>query len=1148
MTQASTHLPLVDVVIAVHDASRPIARSVASVLENNRSLIRVIVVAHNLPIGKIQAALGQWADDERVVLVHLQDGVPSPSGPMNLGFDAATAPFVTLLGSDDTFEPGTLDRWLAIARAEGADFVIANRQEPDGVYAPSPPVRIGRRNRLNGAKDRLSYRAAPLGLMRRSKFGHLRFPQGVPTGEDVPFSSHIWFSGARISFAFGSPGYLVHADQEQRATTDPRPVEDSLRWLATTLDPTQPWMRRAADRTSLLVKILRQNIPDVARAHLPDIWDEAARSQMRQAILAIHSADTRAFDYLSRADWDLIETLRAGEATEATVTALLAKRGDIRSVDALIPHRPHLLFASQAPLRTHLAARALVSAGEHEVRLARTRDLHGSRGRMIFHAPFPVEEGATSASGIRPWKMLEAFRDLGYDVFTITGHARQRKAQFALLRRMMGEGWSPDFCYSEAATIPSSFTEPRHFPLVLNLERTFFRFLHGRGVPSGVFYRDVYWAFPDYVDSVGWTVAAAMRRLYRREIETFNKYVNVVFLPTKQMASFIRGLNVPTVALPPGADAVTEQDDRPPHNQILRLLYVGDVGGEHYDISALLDAVNDVEGVTLTICTRPESWERARSEYQEFLSDRIQVVHQSGAGLVPLYRESDVACLVMKPREYRSFAAPMKLYEYLGHGKPVLASEDTHASEVVDREAVGWSVPFNAEDIAGVLRRLGRDHGEVAEKAAKAREVGARNTWQDRAESAARVLKGVRGDAANCTRQEAATGASRPELHVLVVPSWYPKDLTDAHGSFFREQAEALAASGMKVGVLALEMVSVQGAGRGTSLLEGAVENGVFVVRGKTPKWIPMQRALNVKLAKRCLDRAWSAYVVEHGVPDVVHAHSLFPGAFLARELSREHGVPFVYTEHRTLDHMPVKTDVGKWVENEVASTAASRRAVSKGHAAHLARRFPGMRWGYSPNLLPRAMEREESLAERSARDTYTFGHLSVPDPVKRVDRLIDAFAELHAHDPAVRLVLGGSGGQEQQLKTKVEELGLVDSVEFVGAVPRADIADFYRSIDSFVLPSSSETMGVVQIEALAAGVPVISTRTWGGETVIEEGDGLLVDIDNHEQLVDAMKQVRSWKDSAADRQARRERCIARFGREAFVERHRRIYEQARAR
>lgn len=368
---------------------------------------------------------------------------------------------------------------------------------------------------------------------------------------------------------------------------------------------------------------------------------------------------------------------------------------------------------------------------------------NGSR-KMVFHAPFPVREGETSASGIRPWKMLCAFKEAGYQVFQVTGYAAERRRRFASLKRGMANGWTPDFVYSEAATIPSSFTERKHVPLILNLERQFFRFIHKQSIPSGVFYRDVYWAFEDYVKSVGKPVAAAMRILYAREIETFNRYVDVVFLPTAQMGAHIPGLEGPRlVALPPGCEVgATKTRPRPGK---LRLLYVGAVGGHHYDISALLEAVEDTQGVELTICTRLDQWESAVQADQRLLSSRVHVVHESGPGLEPLYEDADVACLVMKPQEYRSFAAPMKLYEYLGHGKPVLVSEGTHAADVVEGTGAGWVVPFESHALVSRLNLLAHDPDEVEKATSAAVEAGFSNTWQERVKVVGDALRSGEG-------------------------------------------------------------------------------------------------------------------------------------------------------------------------------------------------------------------------------------------------------------------------------------------------------------------------------------------------------------------------------------------------------------------
>ncbi|WP_371173748.1 glycosyltransferase family 2 protein [Buchananella felis] len=356
--------PLVDVVIAVHRAERPIARAVASVLTGNSTPTRAIVVAHNIEPALIQQSLGEWAQDPRVLLLSHMDGIASPAGPMNAGFDAATAEFVSLLGSDDTFEPGTIDRWVEWANAPDGpfDYVLANRVEPDGTNAPTPPVRLNRRKHLDGVRDRLVYRMSALGLIRRTALGEQRFPEGVPTGEDILFATRFWFGGFKVAFAFGPPGYLVHDDQKVRATTTDRPVGEDLKYLDELLAPTQPWMRNKAQRRSLLVKLLRQNLPDVAIKRLTLGWDEQSVAELAQKTRWVLSLDPGAAACLSRNEWALIKALSTGQSSRDQTEALVKRRSRLRSLGTILPHRCWALFHPQGPLRYQLAGSRLVRA------------------------------------------------------------------------------------------------------------------------------------------------------------------------------------------------------------------------------------------------------------------------------------------------------------------------------------------------------------------------------------------------------------------------------------------------------------------------------------------------------------------------------------------------------------------------------------------------------------------------------------------------------------------------------------------------------------------------------------------------------------------------------------------------------------------
>ena len=103
---------------------------------------------------------------------------------------------------------------------------------------------------------------------------------------------------------------------------------------------------------------------------------------------------------------------------------------------------------------------------------------------IVYHTPFPLDRRAASASGIRPVRMLDAFRELGFEVLTVTGSARERSRRLRALRARLEGGQSIEFLYSECATIPTMLTEPRHLPPHPLLDPSLMRLVRHHGVPT----------------------------------------------------------------------------------------------------------------------------------------------------------------------------------------------------------------------------------------------------------------------------------------------------------------------------------------------------------------------------------------------------------------------------------------------------------------------------------------------------------------------------------------------------------------------------------------------------------------------------------------------------------------------------------------
>jgi glycosyltransferase involved in cell wall biosynthesis len=132
----------------------------------------------------------------------------------------------------------------------------------------------------------------------------------------------------------------------------------------------------------------------------------------------------------------------------------------------------------------------------------------------------------------------------------------------------------------------------------------------------------------------------------------------------------------------------------------------------------------------------------------------------------------------------------------------------------------------------------------------------------------------------------------------------------------------------------------------------------------------------------------------------------------------------------------------------------------------------------------------------------------------KNIAFLLRAFSLAIRSVPDLMLVVAGEGPAETQLKRLAQELGLDRNIRFVGYLDRGgDLLDCYRAADAFVFASRTETQGLVLLEAMAMGLPVISTAIMGTASIVGARRGALVPEDNENDFATAM--VRLAQDPA---------------------------------
>ena len=358
---------------------------------------------------------------------------------------------------------------------------------------------------------------------------------------------------------------------------------------------------------------------------------------------------------------------------------------------------------------------------------------------IIYHHPLPLNPDASSASGIRPLKMLEAFESLGYTVDIVTGYSAERKKSIKAIKRNIVLGVKYDFIYSESSTMPTILADSHHLPLHPLLDFSFFRFCKNADIPIGLFYRDIYWMFDGYGKDINKLKVFIAKLSYKYDLYSYSRYLTKLYLPSIEMGQYIPFISDNIfAALPPGHNIDIQDESRNDTTRKLKIFYVGGMS-DHYQMHTLFSVINQRNDIEFTLCTRESEWNAVKSEYPD-LSENIKIVHESGQDMQALMADSDVVSIFVKPQEYWEFAAPVKLYEYLGNRKPIIASQGTLAGSFVAENKIGWSLPYEESALNSLFDELICKPELIVEIKQQMNIIAESHTWKARAKQVAKDL------------------------------------------------------------------------------------------------------------------------------------------------------------------------------------------------------------------------------------------------------------------------------------------------------------------------------------------------------------------------------------------------------------------------
>jgi glycosyltransferase involved in cell wall biosynthesis len=348
-------------------------------------------------------------------------------------------------------------------------------------------------------------------------------------------------------------------------------------------------------------------------------------------------------------------------------------------------------------------------------------------------------------------------------------------------------------------------------------------------------------------------------------------------------------------------------------------------------------------------------------------------------------------------------------------------------------------------------------------------------------------------------------------LRALFLASWYPSDENPLLGIFIKRHAEAVSE------YCDVAVLHIQFSPRGTSSgLQYAVEDGIKTVRAsvrvreahfKNSVCASLERMVAFIRFLFCSRRALKLALRELGSPDVVHVNHMSIVAIIALYLNLTKGIPFVLSEHSSSFKKDVSSTFSRNLTKMVLARASSVMPVSAYLRDQMQTLYTNANYKIVPNVVDTRKFRPSARQKKPPFKKQILHVSLLRDIQKNVSGILEAAEQLSRRRQDFEVFIVGEGNDRQRLERHARDLGVLNSfVHFEGRVSENELVNRLQRSDFFVLNSNVETFAVVCAEALACGLPVISTRCGGPEDYITEDVGILTEPRDTDALIQAME------------------------------------------
>ena len=347
--------------------------------------------------------------------------------------------------------------------------------------------------------------------------------------------------------------------------------------------------------------------------------------------------------------------------------------------------------------------------------------------KLLYITYIDFTDSPKSGSAVRPQKMYKAFLENDLDVKLLECQQNKRRERKEKVKEILN--WldtnKPDICYIES---PSG-------PIFNYVDLKLIKKVHKMGIPIGYFYRDAFWLFPEWMNK-GKIKNTAIILLNKITLAVLKKNCDILYFPTKSASDLFDFANFKRVdMLPPAAD-ISNMNENITSELQNNCVYVGAVSETDgtFELLKAFKYLNDKRNlsISLTIVCRKQEWEKIKKNVDNTSCKWLKIIHASGNELASIYEKADIALFPRQSDKYIDIAMPVKLFEYLSFGKPVIATKRIEPMKFILENHCGLVCDDDYKSIAETIECFYRDEELQIRLKENVKKTAKNNQWVNR--------------------------------------------------------------------------------------------------------------------------------------------------------------------------------------------------------------------------------------------------------------------------------------------------------------------------------------------------------------------------------------------------------------------------------